>query len=156
MKARVEIHDNHYFYEEPVQTFTLDVLRVQHLDSTSDNIDRYLIGDRLQDERGVDVTDYEHDNAWKFRMEVACLSLTMLTADWIEMIGVVIELQSWVYGPEDESQLMWEGLDECKHCTADEGEARKHWMVEHYVPPRVKGVTGKWVKIRMLPSEGSN
>ena len=148
MKARVEIHDNHYFYEEPVQTFTLDVLRVQHLDSTSDNIDRYLIGNRMRDSAGVDVTDYEHDNVWLFRMEIACLSLTMLTADWIEMVGVIIELQSW----GDEYDKAWEGAEACTTCMADEGEARRHIMVEHYTPPRVKGMSGKWVKIRMLPS----
>jgi hypothetical protein len=150
VKATVEIYDNHHFYGDPCAKYTMDVLRVQSLD-TRDGIERYVIGDRLQDSAGIDVTDYEHDNVWKFRMEVACMSLTMLTANWIEMVGVVIELQSWVYGPEDESQLMWEGLDECKHCTADEGEQRKHGMVEHYTPPKVNGVSGKWVKVRMLP-----
>jgi hypothetical protein len=150
MKARVEIHNDPYFME-PVQTFDLEVLRAQSMDTRLGG-PRYLIGARLQDSDGVDVTDYEHDNAWLFRMEVACFDLTMITADWIEMIGVVLELQSWVFGPEDESQLAWEGATECKTCTADEGESRRHIMVEHYTPPNVKGVSGKWVKVRMVSS----
>jgi hypothetical protein len=147
MKATVEISADHYFIE-PERKYTLDVLRVQHLDNTTDGVNRYLIGNRLQDSSGVDVTDFEHDNAWQFRMEVACMNLTMLTADWIEMVGVVIELQSW----GDEIDKAWEGAAACTYCMADEGESRRHIVVEHYTPPRVKGMSGKWVKIRMLPN----
>ena len=150
MKATVHVHDNHYFFEDPVAKFDIGVLRVQSMDPTREGIERYLIGERLQDSDGVDVTDYEHDNVWKFRMEVACMKMTMLTADWIELVGVVLDMQSWSYGPEDESQLAWEGATACPNCTDDEGERQRHVMVEHYTPPKVNGVSGKWVKVRML------
>lgn len=106
------------------------------------------VGERMIDTEGHYATDFEHDGAWRFRMEMFVMKFTLVTADWMEWKGIVSEVSA--YTPEQEAEV-WAQAEPCMYCTGIEEEGTGPHLnlgYDHYSPPKVKGYNGKYVVVR--------
>lgn len=159
MKGNVRIYPMVFGdYVDPIATFDVENLRVRMRDShragrTCD------IMSRLIHEDGSYATDFEHDGASAFTMEFAVLDMTILSEDWVEVVGMLTAVRSWeapfIRDPDaTKTGGPWEGAHLCPSCTEGKpgDETGPHWIVEHYTPPECSGI--KSAKGKSLPIYG--
>lgn len=109
------------------------------------DLDTLIVGERMIDTEGRYATDFEHDGAWRFKMEMYVMKFTMVTADWLEWKGIIESVQG--YTPEQEAEV-WAQAVECDRCTE---EPHLNLGYGHYVPPEINDFNGKFVVVRYTP-----
>jgi hypothetical protein len=141
-------------YGDPLVDITVPDLRVQMRKGPRAGT-TCTVRSRLIHEDGSYATDFEHDGASTFFLELGVLDQQIISEDWIEVIGVLLEARSWEpqfvrAKHEDEGGGPWDGARKCEYCVAPPKGDGEHWMVEHYLPPKcpsIRAETGKHLSV---------
>jgi hypothetical protein len=134
-------------YGDPLVDIEVTDLRVQFRGASGGRSGGKVctVRSRLIHEDGSYATDFEHDGASRFLLELAVLSTEIIREDWIEVTGVLLEARAWeepfvraehAYkggGP-------WEGVRKCERCKNPPDGDGEHWLVEHYTPPECSAI----------------
>ena len=141
MSATITVYDGLTNHGPVIASFEIKDLRVQPIDRAGST--GYVIGDRFMDAAGNNVTDVEHDNAWKMRLELIELSTKVVKADYTVITGIVVELQRYLDGVEIETWLC-----DSPHCDGF------HSITDRYTPPAfVYAAVGKFCRVDITHRE---